>query len=43
MLTPEQVLELIPQQPPFRFVDRLVELGETGAVGEYTFRLDESF
>lgn len=43
MLTPAQVLELIPQQPPFRFIDRLVELGETGAVGEYTFRLDESF
>ena len=35
MLTPEQVLELIPQQRPFRFIDRLVELTEATAVGEY--------
>lgn len=43
MLTPEQVLELIPQQRPFRFIDRLVELDEHGAIGEYTFRDDETF
>lgn len=43
MLTPEEVLELIPQQPPFRFIDRLTELTDAGAVGEYTFKLDESF
>ena len=43
MLTPEQVLELIPQQRPFRFIDRILELGESTAVGEYTFRADESF
>jgi 3-hydroxyacyl-[acyl-carrier-protein] dehydratase len=43
MLTPEQVLALIPQQRPFRFIDRLVELGESTAVGEYTFREDETF
>ncbi|MEE2657706.1 MAG: beta-hydroxyacyl-ACP dehydratase [Candidatus Latescibacterota bacterium] len=43
MLTPEQVLELIPQQRPFRFIDRLVGLGEDTAVGEYTFRHDETF
>ena len=43
MLTPEQVLDLIPQQRPFRFIDRLVELGEASAVGEYTFRDDETF
>ena len=42
MLTPEQVLGLIPQQRPFRFIDRLVELGES-TVGEYTFREDETF
>jgi 3-hydroxyacyl-[acyl-carrier-protein] dehydratase len=43
MLTKEQVLDLLPQKPPFRFVDRLVELTEKGAVGEYTFRGDEDF
>ncbi len=43
MLTAEQVLELIPQQRPFRFIDRLVELDDAHAVGEYTFRDDEFF
>ncbi len=42
-LSKEQVLELIPQQKPFRFIDRLIELDENGAVGEYTFRDDEFF
>lgn len=42
-LTAEEVLALIPQQRPFRFIDRLVELSDTRAVGEYTFRPDESF
>lgn len=42
-LTAEEVLELLPQQRPFRFVDRLIELSETRAVGQYTFRPDESF
>ena len=43
MLTPQEVLDLIPQQRPFRFIDRLVELTEETAVGEYTFRADETF
>jgi len=43
MLTADQVLELLPQQRPFRFVDRLIKLDENGAIGEYTFRADESF
>ena len=43
MLTPEEVLGLVPQQRPFRFLDRLLELTEETAVGEYTFRPDESF
>ena len=42
-LTPAEVLQLIPQQRPFRFIDTLVELSELGAVGEYTFRPDETF
>ena len=43
MLSPDEVLELIPQKPPFRFIDRLVELDESHAIGEYTFRDDEFF
>ncbi len=43
MLTPKDVLELMPQRPPFLFLDRLLKLSADGAVGEYTFRQDESF
>lgn len=42
-LTADEVLALIPQQRPFRFIDRLVRIDERGAVGEYTFRTDEVF
>jgi 3-hydroxyacyl-[acyl-carrier-protein] dehydratase len=43
VLTPAEVLALVPQQPPFRFVDRLVSIDEKHVVGEYTFRRDEWF
>lgn len=43
MLTKDEVLELLPQKRPFRFLDRLVELDDTHAIGEYTFRDDETF
>ncbi len=43
MLTADEVLALLPQQRPFRFIDRLVSIDEMRAVGEYTFRDDESF
>ncbi|HUH02660.1 MAG TPA: hypothetical protein VML75_11760 [Kofleriaceae bacterium] len=43
MLTREEVLALIPQQKPFRFIDTIIELDENRAVGEYTFRQDETF
>jgi len=42
-LSADEVLALIPQKPPFRFIDRLVELDDAHAVGEYTFKQDESF
>jgi 3-hydroxyacyl-[acyl-carrier-protein] dehydratase len=42
-LTPSQVLALVPQQRPFRFVDEIVELDENHIVGRYTFRDDEFF
>lgn len=41
--TPSQILELIPQRPPFRFVDELMEVDEQRISGRYTFRLNESF
>jgi 3-hydroxyacyl-[acyl-carrier-protein] dehydratase len=43
MLTADDVLELMPQRPPFRFLDRLLVLSADGAVGEYSFRPNESF
>lgn len=42
-LTPAHVLELLPQQPPFRFVDEILEVDEQRISGRYTFRHDEPF
>jgi 3-hydroxyacyl-[acyl-carrier-protein] dehydratase len=42
-LTGSQVLELLPQQRPFRFVDEILEVGEDRIVGCYAFREDEWF
>ncbi len=36
-LSPAEVLELLPQKPPFRFLDELSYVGEGGAVGHYRF------
>ena len=43
MLTTAEVLDLIPQKPPFRFIDELLEIDEQHAVGQYTYRHDEFF
>ncbi len=43
MLTPAEVLELIPQRPPFRFLDALTCLEAERAVGIYTFTGREEF
>ena len=43
ILTPAQILDLIPQQRPFRFVDEILEVDENHIVGRYTFRPDEFF
>jgi 3-hydroxyacyl-[acyl-carrier-protein] dehydratase len=43
LLTREQVLELVPQQPPFRFIDEILELDDEGIVATYRFRPDEVF
>jgi len=42
-LSPARLLELLPQQTPFRFVDEVLEVNETSIVGRYTFKPDEFF
>ncbi|MGD9765008.1 MAG: 3-hydroxyacyl-ACP dehydratase FabZ family protein [Candidatus Binatia bacterium] len=42
-LTPAAVLELIPQQPPFRFVDEIHELDDEHVVASYRYRPGEFF
>lgn len=41
--TCDEILDRIKQKPPFRFLDRLLEVDENHAVGEYTYRHDEFF
>jgi len=38
-----EVLDLVPQQPPFRFVDEIIELDDDRIVGAYRFREEEYF
>ncbi|OPY06973.1 MAG: 3-hydroxyacyl-(acyl-carrier-protein) dehydratase FabZ [Syntrophaceae bacterium PtaB.Bin095] len=37
------ILKAIPQQPPFRFIDELLELDDDRSIGAYRFRPDEYF
>ena len=39
----QEVLELVPQQAPFRFIDEIISLDEQQIVGAYRFREDEFF
>lgn len=41
--TKEEILELVPQQAPFRFIDEIIELSDEGIVACYTFKADELF
>ncbi len=43
VLTPAEVLALVPQQVPFRFVDEIVELDDEHVVSHYRYRDDEFF
>ena len=38
-----QLLELVPQQEPFRFIDEVVEVDQEHIVSRYTFRPDADF
>lgn len=42
-LSYQEVLDLVPQQNPFRFIDEIITLDEDHIVGRYTFKEDESF
>jgi 3-hydroxyacyl-[acyl-carrier-protein] dehydratase len=42
-LTPAQVLELLPQQEPFRFVDEILEVSEDHIEAWYRFRPEADF
>ncbi len=42
-LSPERVLELLPQAEPFRFVDEIVSLDEDSISARYRFRPDADF
>ena len=41
--TMDSILKAVPQQPPFRFVDEIIELDENRVLGAYRFREDEYF
>ncbi len=42
-LDAKAVLELVPQRPPFRFIDEIVELDDRHIVARYRYREDETF
>ena len=43
VLTPQQVLELVPQQEPFRFIDAIDEIDDKHIVARYRFQPDAEF
>lgn len=42
-MTANQIIELLPYQNPFLFVDALTEISSEGVTGNYTFKNDEHF
>ena len=43
LLSPEDVLERMPQKPPFLFIDQILELSEHTIYARYRFKEDEYF
>jgi 3-hydroxyacyl-[acyl-carrier-protein] dehydratase len=39
----QEVLKLVPQQEPFRFIDEIISLDDEQIIGAYRFREDEYF
>ena len=42
-MTPQEVLDRIPQREPFRFIDEILELSDDHIVAAYTFRPELDF
>jgi 3-hydroxyacyl-[acyl-carrier-protein] dehydratase len=42
-MTHKELLEAIPQQEPFRFIDEILEIDDDHIVASYTFRPDHDF
>ena len=42
-LSAKEVLDMVPQQEPFRFIDEILELDDEHIVATYTFREDHDF
>lgn len=42
-MTNKNIIQLLPYQPPFLFVEELTSVSEIGAEGFYTFKEDEYF
>ena len=40
-LTPEQILALVPQQRPMRFIDEILEMDEEHIIGSYTWKPED--
>jgi len=43
ILTSDEILQLVPQQEPFRFIDEIDEIDEKHIVARYRFRPDADF
>ena len=43
VLSPDEVLELLPQKEPFRFVDEIIEVDEAHIKARYRFRPEADF
>lgn len=42
-MKPKEIIQLLPYQSPFLFVEELTDISENGAEGFYTFKDDEYF
>jgi 3-hydroxyacyl-[acyl-carrier-protein] dehydratase len=42
-LSPQEVLAALPQQPPFRFIDEILEIDDEHVLAAYRFRADADF
>jgi 3-hydroxyacyl-[acyl-carrier-protein] dehydratase len=43
VLTPTEILSMIPQREPFRFIDEILEIDDEHVLASYRFRTDHEF